>query len=393
MRVAKFRPWVDRQACPGFVMLGGFSLIELLVSMAMALTLANGVLQIYLESTLLDRNQEARARMQENGRLAIHLLAQELRLAGALGCLPALHMDDVTSTLQYIPGSLQPARGIEGWEAAPSSTGLMQSDPADIPVVSTSSGHWAGSAGSTLEETFAVPASDIVRVWYAASTRATLAASSGAQILTLQGSGAPEVAHGDILLLSDCMHADWVQACDVQSSAQEAVVIATQTSACAPGNDPAVTVQSRVGSEVLRLQSSVFYVGKRGDLATNPPALFRRPLNGTALAGAAEELVEGIARMQLQFGVDLDADRLHSVDAYLTANLVPDWQRVISVRIKLLVQSVEDHLLSAPQAYQFDGITYDGRPGNGSLPPDTRLRQEFTTTVALRARLAGVSPP
>lgn len=391
-----FRPWVDRQVCPGFVTPGGFSLIELLVSMAMALTLANGVLQIYLGSTLLDRNQEARARMQENGRLAIHLLAQELRLAGALGCLPTLHIDDVTSTLRYVPGTLQPARGIEGWEAAPSSTVLMQSDPADTPVVSTSSGHWAGSAGSagsTLEETFAVPASDIVRVWHAASTRATLAASADAQILTLQGSGAPEVADGDILLLSDCMHADWVQACDVQSSAQEAVVNATQPAACAPGNDPAVTVQSRIGSEVLRLQSSVFYVGKRGDLATNPPALFRRPLNGTALAGVAEELVEGIARMQLQFGVDLDADHLHSVDAYLTANLVPDWRRVISVRIKLLVQSVEDHLLSAPQAYQFDGISYDGRPGNGSLPPDTRLRQEFTTTVALRARLAGVSPP
>ncbi|MDO8273802.1 MAG: PilW family protein [Gammaproteobacteria bacterium] len=393
MSVATIRHEAGRRGHPGVIALGGFSLIELLVSMAMALTLANGVLQIYLGSTILDRNQVARARMLENGRLAIHLLAQDMRLAGALGCLPELYVGDVTSTLQREPDTLQPARGIEGWEAATSNASLNQSGLVDVPVVSTSTGHWTGSAGSALEETFATPNSDIVRVWQAASTGATLASSSGAQVLTLQGSGSPEVAGGEILLLSDCMHADWVQACDVQSRAQVAVVNTTQTSACSPGNDPAKDVQSRVGGEVLRLQSSVFYVGKRGDLATNPPALFRRPLNRTAVAGAAEELVEGIARMQLQFGIDLDVDSLHSVDAYVTADLVPDWQRVISIRISLLVQSVEDNLLPAPQAYQFDGITYDGMPGNGSLPPDTRLRQEFTTTVALRARLAGVSLP
>lgn len=396
MSVVAVEPEVSRQAGPRSVAAGGFSLIELLVSMAMALTLADGVLQIYLSSTALDRNQEARARMLENGRLAMHMLAQELRLAGALGCLPALDMSAVTSALRYEPDTLQPELGIQGWEAAASSASLSQVGLADIPVVSTSAGHWTGTAGSALEETFAVPDSDIVRVWHATGTEATLAENAGAQNLTLQGSGSPDVAAGDLLLLSDCLHADWVQACEVQSAAQEAVVNATQTSACSPGNQPDSVVQSRVGSEVLSLQSSIFYVGKRGDLATNPPALFRRSLNRSALAGAAEELVEGVARMQLQFGVNLDADHLNSVDAYVTAELVPDWQRVVSVRVNLLLQSVEDHLLSSPQAYQFDGISYDGTPGNGHLPSDTRLRQEFTTTVALRARVAtdaSESPP
>ena len=393
MSVAGVRRKVGQHCAPGLVTATGFSLIELLISMAMALTLANSVLQIYLSGAVLERSQEARARMQENGRLAIHLLSEELRLAGTLGCLPELDVDDVTSTLQRVPTTLQPALGIEGWDAATSNVGLNQSGMADIPVVSTSTGHWVGPAGNTLEDTFALPDSDIVRVWYAASTGATLAASSGAQVLTLQGSGAPQVAQGDLLLLSDCMLADWVQVCDVQSGAQQSIVNGTQTSACAPGNDLAKGVHSRIGSEVLRLQSNIFYVGKRGDLATNPPALFRRPLNRALVAGAAEELVEGVARMQLRFGVELDADSLRSVDAYVTAELVPDWQRVISVRVNLLVQSLEDHLLPAPQAYQFDGMHYDGKPGNGTLPPDTRLRQEFTTTVALRARLTGVFPP
>ena len=208
MSVHTIRPAVGPQAHPRWVAAGGFSLIELLVSMAMALTLANGVLQIYLNSTTLDRNQEARARMLENGRLAIHLLAQELRLAGALGCLPALDAGAVTSTLQQEPGTLQPELGIQGWEAATSSVSPSRVALADVPVVSTSAGHWTGSAGSALEETFAVPDSDIMRVWYATGTGATLAARADAQNLTLQGSGTPELAAGDLLLLSDCMHAE-----------------------------------------------------------------------------------------------------------------------------------------------------------------------------------------
>ncbi|MES3009119.1 MAG: PilW family protein [Pseudomonadota bacterium] len=373
-------------------MMRGFSLIELLVSMVMALLLANGVMEIYLSSTTLERDQEARARMQENGRLAIHLLTEELRLAGALGCLPTLAAANIHSTLQNTPATLQPALGIQGWEASSSAPAEQE-----VEVISTSAtSHWRSTAGGALEETRGVPGSDILRVWYGASTGASLDAISPASVLTLRGSGVPVLAEGDVLLLSDCTQADWVQACHVQSGTPQMLVNSQNPAVCSPGNNPSSFVQSLAGGEVLRLQSSLFYIGKRGNLATNPPALFRRQLQRTAVAGVAEELVEGIASLQVRYGVDLDGSGVvgsGNVDAYVTADQVPDWRRVISVRISLLVQSLEDHLLPAPQAYRFDGVTYDGKPGNGSLPADTRLRRAFTTTVTLRARLTQESDP
>ena len=68
----------------------GFSMIELLIAMVMGLSLAAGVMQVYVGNSQTERDQQARARMQENGRYAIHFLARELRMAGYLGCLASL---------------------------------------------------------------------------------------------------------------------------------------------------------------------------------------------------------------------------------------------------------------------------------------------------------------
>lgn len=50
-----------------------------------------------------------------------------------------------------------------------------------------------------------------------------------------------------------------------------------------------------------------------------------------------ESLVEGLEQMQFEYGVDDNQD--NSVDRYLVASKVSDWQKVLSVRIYLLVRS------------------------------------------------------
>ncbi len=357
--------------------MAGLSLIELLISMVMALTLASAVLQIYLASIAIARDTEVRARMYENAGLAIQLLTRELRLAGALGCLPDLPTTEVHSTLRSMPITLRPVRGIEGWEAAEPLSGSEPPVASDIAVTSSSGGQWSNATGDLPERTLALPGSDILRVWQTQSTGATLASISQTNALALKGSGRPVVADGDLLLLSDCLQVDWVQACHVQAAGTDVLINSQNSPLCSPGNDPDKGLHSGIGGEVLSLRSSIFYIGKRGDMATNPPALFRRKLSQTALAGAAEELVEGIADMQFLYGVNLDEDTMdedvmndfaiNSIDAYLPASQVSDWLNVISVRISLLVQPVlqqssEDRSLPKPQT--------------------------FTAAVALRARLA-----
>ncbi len=99
--------------------------------------------------------------------------------------------------------------------------------------------------------------------------------------------------------------------------------------------------------------------------------------------------MEGIESLQILYGINADNDNKKTVDAYVVADDVGDWSLVISVRISVLVQSIEDGMMPAPQTYVFNGVTYNGGAGNRALPEDNRLRRVFTSTITLRNRAVG----
>lgn len=367
----------------------GLSLIELLIAMVMGLSLAAGVMQVYVGNSQTERDQEARARMQENGRFAIGYLARELRMAGYLGCLASIEETDINNTLDGPPPSFQPASGIQGWEAVNTGPGDLSPSTENVAVVATNGGGWVTSGGNVMDAISAVPGSDIVRIWNAAGTGATINSISPGGAMTVVNSGVIDIEDGDILLLSDCERADWVQACNVQEIGGGASINSVLSAGCVPGNITSEPLGTQAGGELVKLQGTLFYVGKRGNVAANPPALFRRELSQTAAAGTAEELVEGIESLQILYGINADNDNKKTVDAYVTADDVGDWSRVISVRISVLVQSIEDGLMPAPQPYVFNGVTYNDAVGNGDLPEDNRLRRVFTSTITLRNRAVG----
>ncbi len=121
---------------------------------------------------------------------------------------------------------------------------------------------------------------------------------------------------------------------------------------------------------VIELQTVTYSIGNG---ASGLPALFRQEFNG-----AAQELVEGVQDMQVLYGIDSDNDQFPN--QYVTSNNVgPNFQNVVSIRIMLLLQSIDDFVADDPQTYTFNGAT--------TTPADRRLRQVFTTTIALRNRI------
>ncbi|MDT8427357.1 MAG: PilW family protein [Pseudomonadales bacterium] len=374
-----------------FAVQSGLGLIELMIAMVVGLTLTAGVMQVYVANNQTERVQEARARMQENGRFAINFLAREIRMAGFLGCLSSIDPNRINNTLNGAPATFQPDKGVQGWEAMHgngTAPGAIANSQNNLAPVNTDGGGWISSDGSVLDSTMALPASDIIKVWNSSGGGATINAVSGGA-MTVVNSTITDLADGDILLLSDCSSADWVQACNVQTISGGASINSVLSAGCVPGNDVTKPLGTQSGGELVKLQGTSFYIGKRANNAANPPALFRRRLSPTATSGAAEELIEGIESLQVLYGVNLDNDNQKTVDAYVPANQVTEWGLVVSVRISLLVQSIEDALLPTPQAYSFNGVTYDGSAGNGSLPADRRLRQTFTSTITLRNRAVG----
>lgn len=364
----------------------GLSLIELLVALALSLTLIAGVLGVFMGMFQADRSQQGVSLMQESGRFAMNFLAQDLRMAGYLGCSSTLPRDQINNTLNGPPVSFQPQRNIQGWEANNSDPGTISNSVANQAVVTASAAGWGTTGGNVLPPgVSALPGTDMFRVWGADPVVDAIvnSVSPGAATVVNVNANAG-VAINDILLISDCEVADLVQACNVQEIGNPATLNLELSAGCSPGNVASMRLLSGPGSRVMRMGGTLYYIGKRGNVATNPPALFRMRLGGNGLPGAAEELVEGVENMQILYGENTNSDSNNAADRYVPADQVSNWDRVVAARITLLVQSVENNLVPAPMAYTYNGVVYDGSSGNGNLPPDRRLRRIFTTTINLR---------
>lgn len=370
----------------------GLTILELVISMALGVTLMAGVVQVFVGMRQTDRTQEAVSRMQEAGRFAFNFLAQDIRSAGYLGCSSTMASNTINNTLNATPASFQPAFGIQGWEAAGTGPGVTNNSVADLAVAASNNGTWA-AAGNSLDVTNVVTGTDVLRVWGVESAtgggadQGTLVSVNTAVTpRVINVAGITNVSAGDVLMLSDCQSADWIQPCTVTTVGGASQLFLSAVVGCTPGSGPTSRITSGAGADVFKLSGTTYYIGKRNNLATNPPALFRRTLGNDATADVPEELIEGIENMQILYGENINSDSDSSADRYVPANQVTNWLNVVSVRISLLVQSLGDNLTPTAQNYTFNGVVYDGLAGNGSLPPDTKLRRVFSTTINLRNR-------
>ncbi len=97
---------------------------------------------------------------------------------------------------------------------------------------------------------------------------------------------------------------------------------------------------------------------------------------------ATFELVEGIENMQIRYGVAANSSKSSPITSYATAAGVADWDSVKSVRIALLVRT-----LNEINGLDSDTSTYSVNGVDVVAPSDRRLRHVFTTTIGIRNRL------
>ena len=282
-------------------------------------------------------------------------------------------------------------------EADGTAPGEISNSTLNVATIASTSAEWTGSdfPGFNIPNVQAVPNSDIMRLWGGVGNPAVVTDIDNLAPAVFETTTDAGIAVNDFLIVSDCEQADFVQACQVVNLGT--VTTVTLTAGCPMGNVANAAMSSFASdtpgniatAEVMRLEGSLYFVGKRGDVATNPPTLFRATLDTDGTVATPEELVEGVESMQLLYGVNTDQDVRATVDAWLTAGNVFDWDEVIAVRINVLMQSVIEGTVPEPQAYIFNGVTYDGTSGNGALPADERVRRIFQTTISLRNRALG----
>ena len=346
----------------------GLSLVELMVSVAISAAVLSSLVYVYVGSRGAYRSNEAQARVQETGRFALEWMSRDLRQAGYLGCLSRgasiTYFSNPAPTI--LPGVGQPTViGVFGYE---NGDGFV--NPGTVARV----------RGDVLLAT-SLDARTITPI--AADT-------SGNAVSIIENCG--QIAVNDVIVVSDCSRAVAVTVTARANHRCGAGSGATVLTHASSKNDPAVlpaflaserAFVARLASGSAGTPTTGYFIGNN---RAGRPALYR-----FVGASAAEEVVENVEDLDVLYGVDnINSDG--AVDTYQTAADVTaanQWPNVLSVRISVIVASAEavDRPGAESQTLYFRDTSGDTVVDAQAAPDDRRLRQVFTTTVALRNRL------
>lgn len=333
----------------------GFSLVELMIAMTLGLVTVGAVGWVYLGTSQTYRSQDSLARLQEGARYAFEVIGNDVRMTGAHACFSASETNVINGfdTRWY--------------------TNLFE-----LPL---SADDQDGGAGSDTE------LSDALRVVRADVSREYIVSGYAAPTFSLMASH--DLTAGTLMVATNCNHIAMFQA-SAASGAQ-----LSHGTAGSPGNSTTDlgSASYAAGSRLYRVSAATYFV------ANNPagePALYRSRPTGATATPTAEELVEGVEDLQVAFAVDSDGDGEADFfdpdgdgDPYLTGDQVTAsgalgatpaerWERVESVRVSLLMRTVENNVIPSAQTLTYNGSTI--------APADRRLRRVFTHVIRVRNR-------
>jgi len=358
----------------------GLSLVELLVAMLLSFALLGGVITMFTSSKGTYEVNSRLARIEETGRFAMMSMVDPVRQAGYFGC-----------TNQF-PIGVTPRSTLN----SPAGYGLAANylQFAVMGFDYTGPGTWSPALDTTFVQS---PADngDVLVIHYPLPDAAPLeltgsmASSTGSINVTPYPAGNAPFQNNRVLMIANCVNQAFFQATsyDPATGVIQHAVLAPAADGSYLGNasadlqtafpGPTIPQQDDGGpSIVVPMQSIVFYL--RNSTSGNGKSLWRR-----VDTNAAEELVEGIDAMQIQFGIDTDGDG--QADQYVdpsNAAVTANPQIVASVSIALLISSIEQYGTIDADTKDYD-LFNDGTV-DFTAPGDHRLRQIITTTATLR---------
>lgn len=318
----------------------GFSLIELMVGLAIGLIVVTALLVLFANASSIGQNLARSSTQIENGRYVSELLREDVRLAGFFGEVPdalvAVAYTDpdpcLTTPTGFVNSPLQvptPVRGI---------------NPAD--VLTCLSNRKAGTSALA------------IRRLATATTAAASVATADQQY--------------------------YVQYSFCSTDPPATLLIFGATSAAFTLKNLACTGTNPVRAYVAR----VYYVAEcnvcSGAGVDTTPTLKRIDLVGNQLV--VTPLAEGVEALRFEYGFDTDGDG--NTDAYLTDTGSPGasgatalWQNVMTIKAHFIVRSLE-RVGSGPSTAASAPFVL-GNAASVADPGDGYTRRVYSTTIRL----------
>jgi type IV pilus assembly protein PilW len=330
----------------------GFSLVEVMIAMAIGLIVIAGVTAVLMSSSTIYKSSSNRARVQENSRFTLGTMQDDIHMAGFMGCFNIDMFPSRYTNLASGSAFNSNYRAVVGGHEAGGS-GWSPALDAAIGAV----GGRAPLAGSDVL-TVRIPTGPSLPLSDAMPT-----ATAPIPLASVQG-----LTVGGLAVVSDCAYANVFAV--TQIPADMKVVHAANLNSSA--------ALTRVFSNASRatvtpIATVTYFVANASNNVAGNHALFRQ--EGSA---AAEEVADGVEKMQVEYGVDIDNPRDNVANQFVTADNIGTG-KVVAVKVSVLLRSAENNVVRRPQAYTFDGVV-------GIVPPDRYMYTPFTTTIALRNR-------
>lgn len=370
----------------------GLSLVELMVALAIGAFLVLGVVTVFISNKDSSEMEKSLARLQENGRFAVDMLAEDLYQSQFLGCntgdvFLTNMIDDPTAAT--FTNSLQGVRAYEKLD-----TGSWESTPTLTEAI---------TSGSDPIETVARNGSDVLSVRLGQQIQGALLSarvlptSSG---VNLHSNPDCAISEGDRVVLTGCsLTAHMFEVSNnlgcTAATAGDPVALEFAGSANATtafntsyGDSQLISeidgsADDDDGADILVFEDVIWFVEDTG-----------RRRNGLAVMalyrdvnGQRQEMIEGVENMQIKFGQRVpSSDNLRYVDpsdAQLNSGF--NYDGVSTVRIALLLQSF-DLVLSEndDRAYRLLDVDIPASGSTAAHSGGPVLRRVFTTTVNLR---------
>ncbi len=353
----------------------GITLIELMISMALSLVVVGAVSYVYVGARGAYRSNEGLARTQEIGRFGLDYIASDLRMVSFAGCRSRnLTTDRMLMIARPVVNFNGVASGVTGFEDG---TG------------------WPNATGITRLR------GDVFSIRRAAGAGAEIFANTviGTPSVTIKDN-CPRFRKSDVVMLASCERAfvfrvtnDPATTC---TTTPTAVTLEHQATGAGiggvdgNGNNGIVSgstshqlydnwkFHGETRAMVYRFDDIAYFIGQN---PAGRPGLYRTSSNG-----GTEELVENVEDMDVLYGVDTSVPADGIAENYVRADQVADWGQVIALRLSLVAVSPEAALTTQTQTYVLRDTNADGTLDRQNAA-DSRLRQVFTTTIALRNRV------
>ena len=361
----------------------GFSLVELMVAITMAMIITAGMLSVFVASRSAFQATSGTAALSDNGRFALSFLESAVRDAGNMACGSAVrtivNVNPEPTSLYYAvgPGPLlqfQPMSGFEAVGTGVGSTYAASKTAGTLASWNPPSGWPAGlDAAFNSLATRPVQRNDIIVVRSSTQGGQTRLCHRGRcqQLDPRERAdrlGRTAVGHRfrlrQIVGLSnqcDWRYDDFSQYRRLARKSLE--------------HFPA-TITFAAGSLVTALETTAYYIGVGAD---GDGALFSADLaaNNTF---TPNELVPDIEAMQILYG--LDTNQTQTVAEYVTADQIADFTSVMSVEIAVLAAGPvgSAQMATVGKPYNLFGTIV-------TAPIDSRMRQVFEVTIAARNSL------